>query len=443
MKEETITISTKRNRLIVRIILFVVFVLIAVISFTYGIVSCSNQLKRQKGLTKIEMGELTLVDKTVIVPFEDEISFYYYIDKDKKFTVDENYSRVTRAYNIIGGRLYEMLDTNYEYDDIVSLCYINNHPNQDIEIAKELYDILADAYNKTKQSEGHYNLFSGRLNLFWKQALKNQNANLDPLRQTNRKELLDNIINAIKINPDNYDLNLKIVDNKYYVNFFINQENNSLYYENKSLVSLDLNVLRDAYVLDNMANYLLEQKFSKGYLTSSSGCYLHLKDFWLSEEYVDVSMNVYTKTEINQKVARDKLASIRMYGPVRYFTYQDYYTSTSDGSKYQISDEDKVYRRHNFYDASSGYPINNIRYIRTFSNANETSLVSLGYHTLLVNTTSNPTQYIKDNDLEIFYITDNKNYDDMIDDYFKIYYHKLANLSIVEKYLSKTNEIID
>ena len=301
MKEETITISTKRNRLIVRIILFVVFVLIAVISFTYGIVSCSNQLKRQKGLTKIEMGELTLVDKTVIVPFEDEISFYYYIDKDKKFTVDENYSRVTRAYNIIGGRLYEMLDTNYEYDDIVSLCYINNHPNQDIEIAKELYDILVDAYNKTKQSEGHYNLFSGRLNLFWKQALKNQNANLDPLRQTNRKELLDNIINAIKINPDNYDLNLKIVDNKYYVNFFINQENNSLYYENKSLVSLDLNVLRDAYVLDNMANYLLEQKFSKGYLTSSSGCYLHLKDFWLSEEYVDVSMNVYTKTEINSR----------------------------------------------------------------------------------------------------------------------------------------------
>lgn len=443
MKEETITLHTNRKKIIGKIVLFVVFSLIAVISFTYGIVSCSNQLKREAGLTKIEMGELTLPNQDVIVPYDNEISFYYYVDKDKKYSVDENYSRITRAYNAIAGRIYEMTDVTYEYDDIISLAYINHHPNQEIEISKELWAMLKDAYQKTKDSLGHYSIFSGRLAQFW----KNSTIQNDPYNVSSQNDLLDAILKALSLdNESKFDLlfDANTTTNQYYVTFIVDLSESLLYYQNQLLIQLDFNQLKDAYTIDAIANYLLDHNFTKGYLTSQSGCYLHLQDYWLDEHYVDIGINIFAKTSKEDAYQKYNLGSVRYYGAVRYFTFSNYYSSLDDHSKYQIIIEDQNVRRHAVYDAVTGYPINSLRYIRAFSNNQSQNLVDLGYQCLVVCVENSESllDKVKQTELSLLYLQDNGLYDDVIDDQFKINYQKITNLSISEAFKSYAKEII-
>ncbi|HHU28681.1 TPA: hypothetical protein GXZ54_05920, partial [bacterium] len=141
--------------------------------------------------------------------------------------------------------------------DIKNLFYINNHPNKEIEVHPFLYKSLKDAYKYMIESDGKYNLFAGELYYYWVRVLELGYA--DPL--DNPLEL-----NIILSRLDDYK------NGKY--DLIFNDDNNGVtFYVEKNydieLIEINLQFLGQAYVIDEIKDYLISMGQSKGMVYST------------------------------------------------------------------------------------------------------------------------------------------------------------------------------
>ena len=104
-----------------RILLFVSFFIIAILSLTFGIVSL---FKGDTGYQIITTGN----DENSFM--DDELVLNYYIGNNNENELKE----ITKLYSDLVSYSYKLLDSEILYDDIFNIAYINNHLNEEIEI---------------------------------------------------------------------------------------------------------------------------------------------------------------------------------------------------------------------------------------------------------------------------------------------------------------------
>ena len=110
-----------------RILLFVSFFTIAILSLTFGIVSL---FKGDTGYQIITTGN----DENSFM--DNELVLNYYIGNNNENELKE----ITKLYSDLVSYSYKLLDSEILYDDIFNIAYINNHLNEEIEIDSILYN---------------------------------------------------------------------------------------------------------------------------------------------------------------------------------------------------------------------------------------------------------------------------------------------------------------
>lgn len=326
MRDEYSDIKVSTKHVTLRIVLFVVVLLVAVIAFAIAITQIGH---KDPGYHKI-----TANPDEAAVRYASAIEFEHYFEGSSS-QIKNGIKELQDVYSFALAHAYKSLDASHIYKGYVNPASLNNSICEafwgagsefeetdssfvfsgSIQVSRELFDILKDAYDRTLAEEG-YSIFSGALHAYWNSIISLEDASqFDPDFNLEEKERLERLTSATA-DISNFRLIFDEADCR--VNFGVSGEYLKLLNELEipqtliltdeeaeydeepekrwfnidympvnagvyGYVILDLNLLHDAYELDWTRDVLEQRGFRSGYLTSDSGLMVTLSQNPLGE----------------------------------------------------------------------------------------------------------------------------------------------------------------
>ena len=250
----------KDKKNVLRLILLIVALAIAVSAITFGVYQMTN---KTPGYYDIDLS----LDSAV-PGYTHNIHLEYYFTGSSNEIKAAN-KQLTEDFTAVAKRSFQRLDSQNTYIGVDSVATVNESAGQTIRLDAELLDVLADAYEKTKSTDG-YNMFAGILYGFWETMLYNYDpVPSDPLLNADQAELLATIEGYVN-DLSNFT-------------FEIDRENGTVLFDYadglKQLAEeyafdwpvLDLNLLHDAYRLDMVKAELERKGWTNGRLYTDDG----------------------------------------------------------------------------------------------------------------------------------------------------------------------------
>ena len=251
----------------IRVVLFIVMVGLAFYFIVSGVYKLTNQ---EPGYYALEAA----MDKEAST-YAHGITCTYLFDgssnsiKAEKRAAEECYSGALL-------RLYKLTDSDNEYEGYTNIATINKSIGTDVKVSDELYEILNDAYRKTELGQD-YSVFAGAYYHHWNNILMLSDAEpFDPLINSEEADRLEELRTRV-LNHDNFKLifkgdnTLRLEVSEDYLKYIEDSE--------ESTAILDLNVLREAYMVKYVKKSLADKGFTKGRITTDLGLYADLGDY--------------------------------------------------------------------------------------------------------------------------------------------------------------------
>ena len=245
-----------------RIFLFLFFALLAVGSFTWGVVQLGH---KESGYQTIETS-----DAHGDVLFRSGLTLRYWAEGSSAEIRDLT-ERVSRAYSDSLYENFRLLDPDQTYEGVTNLASLNSAPAQSLPIPDRLAVVLSDALEKTAADIG-YSALSGPLFREWRSLLYLEDPEpFDPLNNPEEAERIHALTAALRA-PDAASLSLSESDGQTTACLQVSPELSSLM-DSLELTApvLDLALLHDAYLMDLVAEDLLAAGYDQGVLYSRSG----------------------------------------------------------------------------------------------------------------------------------------------------------------------------
>lgn len=221
-----------------------------------------------------------------------ELNLKYYLKKDSN-SIASNKDKLEKLYAESLDTIYELIDSKQEYSNINNIYYINNHPNEIIEIDKTLYDVLKNIYDADSRF-----LLYGSLYQYWDSLYfsleEKQRDNLDPSYNLEYK----NLINEFVTNSINYISIDFLEDNKIILN--VSDEYNSIY-QDEYIEYIGLGYLTNMIIMDYIKACFIDNGYNDGYIISKDGYLLSFGGEHLSlyPLVTDIYNTYYAKVEIS------------------------------------------------------------------------------------------------------------------------------------------------
>jgi len=256
---KVIEVSSKYK--VLRTVLFFVAAGVAVTAISLGVLSIGHKDPGWQEISASADSQAPL--------YSSEYTFQYYAEGSSN-QIKGVVRQVTDTYSRTLARAYKLTDPVNTYDGYMNLAVINNSTGSDVQLEQELFDILCSAYELTKRNEG-YNMFSGPLYSEWHSILGSDNAqSFDPLFNDYQAQRIAKLAEAVS---DSSNYSFEIVDRaERIVRFSVSEKFKNLLKELELDVPvLDLNVLRDAYIMDTVRKDLVSQNLNAGQMFSKSG----------------------------------------------------------------------------------------------------------------------------------------------------------------------------
>lgn len=264
------------GHIVLRALLLGLFLLIAVVSFTYGI---SALFHVDPGWQEIQ------VSSNVGINPGQEFTFYYELGAGEKSAATEN-RELVRLYSEKMAAAYRALDVYEEHEGVTNLCVLNQHPNETITVDPILYGALS-AFEETGSRFLYFAPLYARYGDLFSCENDALTAEFDPYRsEAVRAEFAEYARYAN--DPDSIRLEL-LGDDR--VRLAVSEEYLSFFSENGLTRYLDFYNARNAVIADFVADALIEAGYDKGVLTSVDGFSRGL-DLRPSAEY---SLNLYDR----------------------------------------------------------------------------------------------------------------------------------------------------
>lgn len=265
-KEKSNEITVNEKHVPLRILGFVLALVLAVGSFTFGVTRIGHKEEGMYDLTAAADAELPLYQSGLHAKF---------LFRGESGQIKLALGQADKVYTEVLNRNVKLLDARQEYDGVVNLATLNARLNQDVNVSPALYAVLTDAWEKTRAGEG-YSLFAGPLCAEWESILiLTEPEDFDPLRNENEAERLRLLadwagqIDKLRlVEVDAQQCILRVEAPEDYLRFLEEME--------LEPVVLDLNLLREAYLLELTGKELEEQGLNEGYLSTDSGLILSL-----------------------------------------------------------------------------------------------------------------------------------------------------------------------
>ena len=199
-----------------------------------------------------------------IVTYSDDFVFSYYLGSEGKATAEE------RAINVVYSQgmtdAYRYFTDQALEDGTKNLAYLNDHLNETVTIEGPLYDALEKLENA-----GLRHAYLAPVYTEYKPVFLSQNTSeaavYDPMRN---EELADNVREAAAYANDPAHVRLELLGNDQ-VCLWVSEEYQAFLDTNEIDTVLDLNWMTNAFVCDYVADLLIKQGFTKGFIASYDG----------------------------------------------------------------------------------------------------------------------------------------------------------------------------
>ena len=324
-------IEVSEKHIGLRIAVTAVALVIAVVAFTLGVVNIG---KKTPGYQTIE----AKVDAEALT-YNNAVLYRYWFE-GKSNQIKGGIRSLVLVYSPILSAAYKQLDHQNTYTGQVSIGTINQHPGEVVSVSPELYAILKDAYTKTLDGRG-YNMFAGALYAEWKAIqILDDPEQFDPV---NNDYMADRIHAIAAVVSDLSNFNLEFLDdNTCSVRFSTASAYDDFCRENEiTAYALDLNLLKDAYMLSMMGEALVDAGYTLGHLTTPAGLVLN------TSPRGSLTFDMHTLESGNDAV----YASVELDGVFCGATFTAYAMGSDYG--YELEAPDRLYR-HLYFDVRTG-----------------------------------------------------------------------------------------
>ena len=258
-------VSEKHVKL--RVVLVAVFFVIAVTAITIGVVNIG---KKTPGYQTIE----AKVDADSLFA-NREVVFKYWFD-GKSNQIKRSVRALEEEYTSFFIGYYKQLDHRNSYTGLVSIGSVNNNPGSEMSVSAELYQVLKDAYARTLEKKG-YNMFAGALYDEWQSILiLDDPYYFDPAVTKFQADRIKAIADTVS-DLGNFSLEF-LDDEKHIVRFSVSEKYRQFCTDYEiTAPALDLNILRNAYLISITAARLADAGYTEGYLATGEGLVLNMR----------------------------------------------------------------------------------------------------------------------------------------------------------------------
>lgn len=251
---EKIQLSEKHIHL--RIFLVILLLAVAAVSFTYALTS---YLKEETGWKVIKVSSAAKAN------VGDEFTFQYELGGGETSATAE-YKALTILYSDAAVKAYEIFSADESFEDVVNLYELNQHPGEVLTVEEPLYQAL-----ELLETYGNRNLYFGPVyeemyNLF--QCKEDyETASFDPEQNEVLREEFA-VIADFAADPEAVDLKL-LGENQ--VRLEVSEEYQNWMAENGYETYLDFYWMKNAFIVDYLADLMIENGYIRGAISSYDG----------------------------------------------------------------------------------------------------------------------------------------------------------------------------
>ncbi len=255
MKKPVEKIELSEEHKTVRLVLTILFALLAVAAITYGVMSLFTA---QAGWQKIEAASKEL-------NCAEDFTFYYRLGAGDASATAENKS-LSAVYGQASEYAFQQFTNDLEYTNVHNVRYINLHPNEDLKVDELLYKAFSLVAESGDRSiylapvyEQYMNLFTATDDVLAQE--------FDPYCNLNAASTYQELANFAQ-NPD--AVNLVLLDNSS-IRLYVSEE--FLAYAEKNGITsfIDFTWMKNAFIADYLADSLISAGYTRGCLTSVDG----------------------------------------------------------------------------------------------------------------------------------------------------------------------------
>lgn len=316
-------IELSEKNIILRIILTAVLLVIGISSILYGIQAF---LQVEDGWTEIH------ADSSADTNVGNEFVFMYNLGTNSKLSATAENKAVISLYTDVMVEAYELFHNGKGFENVNNIYYINNHPNEEIAVD----DMLYQAFSFIEQYENR-NIYLAPIyamynNIFYCE----DDAELVKFDPFLNEELAALYKQLAGFAADKNSVHIELLGNGK-VKLCVSEEYLKFCEENEVSELIDFSWMKNAFVVDYVADTLISKGFTAGTISSYDGFSRNL-----DESGTEFSFNIYDKTEGNVIHA----ATMEYSGAKSIVTMRNYPMNTLDAYSYYELDNGEVRTRY-------------------------------------------------------------------------------------------------
>ncbi len=260
---DTIEVSTSHVKL--RVVCFILALALALGGIGYGV---AQLIHKKEGYYEIKPASSDDAQQ-----YATGVTFLYYMEGGSN-EIGVQLNQLKDVYGTALLRAYKLLDAETEYEGYANIATLNASAGKKVQVGEELYNVLRDALNKTRERCG-YNMFAGALYSEWNSILSLDDATeFDP---ANNGKMARRLKRLAEETAKLEHFELRFDESEHSVELWISPEYRAFLDENGFNGGvLDLNLLSEAYRITIARDELERSGFGNGYISSDSGLTLSL-----------------------------------------------------------------------------------------------------------------------------------------------------------------------
>lgn len=246
-----------------RFIAFLIVVTIAVFAFGY---SLTLFLNGEAGWREIE------VSFSEEINCSDDFVFQYYVGGSGA-TASSDQKAVTALYSDACVKAYQLFTIDAEFAGVNNMYYLNQHPNEVVEVDPVLYQALEKAMSYENRNLFLAPVYEQYENLFYCND-DVETTNYDPYE---KEEVKEEYARIAQYASDREMIDLQFQgDNQ--VMLYVSEA--YLQYAEEHYIShfVDFNWMRNAFIIDYLAETMIENQYTYGSISSYDGFVRNLDD---------------------------------------------------------------------------------------------------------------------------------------------------------------------
>ena len=325
---QKITLSEKHSK--ARFILAAVLAAVGVIALTYAFIS---YLSADSGWTEIKANA-----SSDMANCSEDFIFQYYLGSDGIDATAEN-KLLVKLYTEATQKAYQLFHSNQIFPGVNNIYYINCHPNEVIEVDEVLYQAfsLLERYD----NRGIYlaPVYAEYFNLFYCND-DSETINYDPYQNPEVQSYFSELTTFAQ-NPQEIEIQL-LGENK--IKLYVSDSYMAYAKETGFTGFIDFFWMKNAFIIDYIADVMLENNYTKGNISSYDGFVRNL----------DKSGNNYSFTVFNREEQTIYPAGIMQYDKGVSIVYaRNYPMNSKDSQHYYELQNGEI--RTSYIDISDGF----------------------------------------------------------------------------------------